>query len=129
MLNKTHSAVTKAKISGALQDKFHFEETKALMSLVKLGEDHPMFGITGENHSNYDKLILLRLKLKLVLLKELLFMYMIFKVHLFILFTQQEKQRNYFFYCSYPTILKYTNNSQQPFKEQWILSTFLITKE
>src|SRR4030065_516853 len=44
---------TKQKISKSLTGKTHSEETKRKMSLVRIGDKHPLFGLTGENNPNY----------------------------------------------------------------------------
>lgn len=126
MLGKSHSVESIEKIS------------KAQKSIDRTGENHPMFGITGENHhlfgkrhsaesiskmskAHYGKTLFEETKAKISLVKgKSIYVYSSDKSTLVNTFTSSRKAGE-FFSVSKDTIIKYARNGEL-FQEKWILS-------
>lgn len=120
MFGKTHSAETKALISEALSG------IKNPM-FGKIREDHPIIGKKGESNPMFDKSHSVETKIKMSAIKGTIIYVYDSQGSLVNTFNSARKAAEYFD-VSKNTIIKYAKN-HQIFKENWILSTSLITKE
>ena len=133
---KTHSADTKALMSEAkigeknprgMLGKSLSAEVIAKMSAAKKGENHPMYGKTGNSHPMFGKSHSAETLAKMSATKG---------TPIYVYDTQGSLENTFssankaalHFDVSKTTILKYAQDGQI-FKEQWTLSTFLISKE
>ena len=138
MFGKTHSAETLAKMSEAQKG-----ENNSMFG--RTGKNNPMFGRTGENHPMFGKTLSAETKAKMseahqgkTFSAETLAKLSIAKgggiiyaydlngtlVNTF----PSARKAAIFFESNFNTILKYARNGNI-FKEKWILSTSLISKE
>lgn len=117
------SIETRAKISSAhkrtegsgMFGKTHSLETKELMSLVRSGENHPLW---GKNHSESAKLAMSISK------GTAIYVYTFDKSTLVNVFVSARKAGEHF-NCSHVIILRHARK-ESLFKEQWVLSTKLL---
>lgn len=133
---KTHSVETLEKMSEAKTGKnnpmfgrTHSAETIAKISEANSGENNPMYGKTKEDHPcgmkgkthSTDTLA----KMSAAKGRGTIYVYNLDKTTLVNSFPSARKAAKYF-NSNHNTINKYTSNGKI-FKEQWILSTSLIT--
>jgi group I intron endonuclease len=124
-----------------MSNKEFLPETKEKMSLAKLGKNHPMFGkthseetkakmslaLSRENHPMFGKTHSIESKNKMSLSNGTpIFVYSKDGLTLINSFSSAIKAGEYL-NVSYHTILKYTK-SEKLFKNEWIISTSLISK-
>jgi hypothetical protein len=141
-LGYIHTDKSKEKMSIAKLGLTHSEETKEKMSLSKLGQNHPLFGknhsietktkmslaLSHENHPLFGKNHSIETKAKMSFSKGTpIFVYSKDGLILINTFPSAIKAGEYL-NVSYHTILKYTKSGKL-FKNEWIISTSLISKE
>lgn len=117
MLDKPHSEKTKTLISLRMSGRIVSKETKALISLTNSGNNHPM---SGKTHTTEAKEKISATQGTAIFVYDS-------QGSLVNTFSSARKAAEYFD-TSHITIMRYTKNGRQ-FKDKWILSTFLISKE
>lgn len=117
MLDNPHSEKTKALISLRMSGRVVSKETKALISLTNSDNNHPMFGKT---HTIEAKEKISATQGTAIYVYDL-------QGSLVNTFISARKAAEYFD-TSHITIMRYTKNDRQ-FKNNWILSTFLISNK
>jgi group I intron endonuclease len=137
------------KVAGSSLGRKHTEEAIALMSLANSGENNPMFGRIGKNHPMFGKTHTPESKALMSLAKKgiakseetrakmsvangtAIYVYSKDKSTLVNSFSSASKAAKHF-YVDKGTVLRYARNTgsgSKIFKEQWILSTCLITQK